>query len=156
MRLRAGAPTKAGLKGQCLQKPPDQIRHPPMKPTFVLLLTAGVLAPMVPLHAQGQPSPTPTESPTPAGSPAATASPAVYEPLPTLDASVILQPQYFQGPNFKVRNAVPTYSGSNHYTIDSDFGVFEADGNEMLMRRVAEINAIAKLEAMSQTKEFTE
>ena len=134
----------------------DQIRHPPMKPTFVLLLTAGILAPMVPLHAQGQPSPTPTESPTPTGSPAATASPAAYEPLPTLDASVILEPQYFQGPNFKVRNAVPTYFDSNHYTMDSDFGVFEADGNEMLMRRVAEINAIAKLQAMSQTKEFTE
>ena len=48
------------------------------------------------------------------------------------------------------------YSGSNRYTIDSDFGVFEADGNEMLMRRVAEINAIAKLEAMSQTTEFTQ
>ena len=34
--------------------------------------------------------------------------------------------------------------------------MFEADGNEMLMRRVAEINAIAKLEAMSQTTEFTQ
>ena len=33
------------------------------------------------------------------------------------------------------------------YTIDSDFGVFEADGNAMLMRRVAEINAIGKLQA---------
>jgi hypothetical protein len=51
---------------------------------------------------------------------------------------------------------VPTYFGSNHYTIDSDFGVFEADGNQMLMRRVAEINGIAKLRAMSQTKEFTQ
>jgi hypothetical protein len=47
-----------------------------------------------------------------------------------------------------VRNPVPTYSGSNRCTIDSDFGVFEADGNQMLMRRVAEINAIAKLQAM--------
>ena len=81
--------------------------------------------------------------------------PYPYEPLPTLDASVILQPQYFHGPNFTVRNPVPTYSGSNRYTIDSDFGVFEADGNAMLMRRVAEINAIAKLQAMSQNKEFT-
>ncbi|MGA8660047.1 MAG: hypothetical protein WB586_28345, partial [Chthoniobacterales bacterium] len=83
-------------------------------------------------------------------------APVAYEPLPTLNASVILQPQYFQGPNFTVRNPVPTYSGSNHYTIDSDFGVFEADGNAILMRRVAEINAIAKLQAMSQTKEFTQ
>jgi hypothetical protein len=76
--------------------------------------------------------------------------------LPTLNAGVILQPQYFQGPNFTVRNPVPTYSGSDHYTIDSDFGVFEADGNAMLMRRVAEINAIARLQATSQTKEFTQ
>jgi hypothetical protein len=116
-----------------------------MKPSSVLLLTSSILAATVPLHAQVQ-------SP----SPAATAAPVAYEPLPTLDASVILQPQYFHGPNFTVRNPVPTYSGSNRYTIDSDFGVFEADGNAMLMRRVAEINAIAKLQAMSQTKEFTE
>ena len=48
------------------------------------------------------------------------------------------------------------HSCRSDYTIDSDFGVFEADGNQMLMRRVAEINAIAKLQAMSQTKEFTQ
>jgi hypothetical protein len=82
--------------------------------------------------------------------------PGPYEALPTLNASAILQPQYLQGPNFTVRNAVPAYSGSNRYTIDSDFGVFEADGNQMLMRRVAEINAIAALETMSQSKEFTD
>ena len=103
-----------------------------MKPPSILLLTGTILATTVPLHAQVQ-SPSPT----------VTATPVVYEPLPTLNASVILLPQYFQGPNFTVRNPVPTYSGSNHYTIDSDFGVFEADGNAMLMRRVAEINAIA-------------
>ncbi len=45
--------------------------------------------------------------------------------------------------------------GSNQYFIDSDFGTFEADGNAMLMRRVAEINAIAKLNAISKTDEFT-
>jgi hypothetical protein len=68
-----------------------------MKPTFILLLTAIILATTVPLYAQG-------ESP----SPAATAASVVFEPLPTLNASVILQPQYFQGPNFTVRNPVPT------------------------------------------------
>jgi hypothetical protein len=88
--------------------------------------------------------------------PAATAAPVAYEPLPTLNTSVILQPQYLHGPNFSVRNPVPTYFGSNRYTIDSDFGVFEADGSQMLIRRVAESNAIAKLQAMSQTKEFTQ
>ena len=118
-----------------------------MQPTCILLFTAIILGTTVPLHAQGESPP-----------PAATAAPVAYEQLPTLNASVILQLQYFQGPNFTVRNPVPTYSGSNsnHYTIDSDFGVFEAGGNAMLMRRVAEINAIAKLQAMSQTKEFTQ
>ena len=118
-----------------------------MQPTCILLFTAIILGTTVPLHAQGESPP-----------PAATAAPVAHEQLPTLNASVILQLQYFQGPNFTVRNPVPTYSGSNsnHYTIDSDFGVFEAGGNAMLMRRVAEINAIAKLQAMSQTKEFTQ
>ena len=118
-----------------------------MKPASILLLTDIILATTVLLQAQ-------VESPTP--SPAATAAPVAYEQLPTLKASAILQPQYFQGPNFTVRDPVPTYSGSNRFTIDSDFGVFEADGNQMLIRRVAEINAIAKLQAMSQTKEFTQ
>ena len=111
-----------------------------MKRTTILI--ASVLAAAVSHNAQTQP--------------AAPVVPPGFEALPTLDAGTILQPQYFQGPNFQVRNPVPTYSGLNHYTIDSDFGVFEADGNQMLMRRVAEINAIAKLEAMSQTTEFTQ
>ena len=73
-----------------------------------------------------------------------------------LNASTILQPQYLAGANFTVQNPVPTYSGSNQYTIDSDYGVFTADGNAMLMRRVAEIQGIAALQAMSQTSEFTQ
>ena len=79
-----------------------------------------------------------------------------FESPPTLDASTILQPQYLAGANFTVRNPVPTYFGSNQYTIDSDYGVFTADGNAMLMRRVAEIQGIAALQAMSQTSEFTQ
>jgi hypothetical protein len=79
-----------------------------------------------------------------------------FEALPMLNASTILQPQYLSGANFTVRNAVPTYGGSNRYTIDSDFGVFTADSNQMLMRRVAEIQGTAKLQALSQTNEFAQ
>ena len=44
-----------------------------------------------------------------------------------------------------MRDPVPTASGMNQFTIDSDFGVFEADGNEMLLQRLKEIDAIARL-----------
>ena len=111
-----------------------------MKPTIVLL-TCIVLAGSAPLYAQ---------------TPSAPSTPAAFEPLPTLNASTILQPQYLAGANFTVQNSVPTYSGSNQYTIDSDYGVFTADGNAMLMRRVAEIQGIAALQAMSQTSEFAQ
>jgi hypothetical protein len=112
-----------------------------MKPRTIVLLACLVLAGSVPVYAQ---------------TPSASSTPEAFESLPTLDASAILQPQYLSGPNFTVRNPVPTYSGSNQYTIDSDFGVFTADGNAMLMRRVAEIQGVAALQAMSQTTEFTQ
>jgi hypothetical protein len=42
----------------------------------------------------------------------------------------------------------------NQFTIDSGFGVFEADGNEMLLQRLKEIDAIARLGEVSRTDEF--
>jgi hypothetical protein len=53
---------------------------------------------------------------------------AVFEELPELKASEILKPELLKGPHFVVRDPVPTGSGMNQFTIDSDFGVFEADG----------------------------
>jgi hypothetical protein len=81
---------------------------------------------------------------------------AVFEELPTLKASDILRPEILTGPHHKVREEVPPYSGANQFTIDSDFGVFEADGNEMLVTRINEINAIARLKEVSRTDEFKE
>ncbi len=112
-----------------------------MKPSTIVLLACNVLAGSAQLIAQ---------------TPSASATPEVFESLPTLSASAILQPQYLSGPNFTVRDPVPTNAGSNQYTIDSDYGVFTADGNAMLMRRVAEIQGIAALQAISQTTEFTQ
>jgi len=51
---------------------------------------------------------------------------------------------------------VTTQSGANHFTIDSHFGIFTAEGNAMLVRRVDEINAIARLSEVSKTDEFKE
>src|SRR5438552_1867711 len=88
----------------------------------------------------------------PAPSPAEAAN--VYEELPELKASEILRAYIISGPYHHVREEVPTYSGANRFTIDSQFGVFEAEGNEMLLQRVNEINAIAKLKDVSSTDEY--
>jgi hypothetical protein len=42
----------------------------------------------------------------------------------------------------------------NQFTIDSEFGVFQADGNETLLQRVKEIYMIAKLKDVSRTDQF--
>jgi len=81
-------------------------------------------------------------------------SDSAYEELPELKASEILRPEILNGPHHKVQEPVPTFSGSNHFSIDSDFGAFEAEGNEMLVRRINEINAIAKLKEVSRTDEY--
>src|ERR1043166_8992119 len=65
---------------------------------------------------------------------------AVFEELPELKASEILKPELLKGPHYVVRDPVPTSAGMNQFTIDSDFGVFEADGNETLLQRLKEID----------------
>lgn len=80
--------------------------------------------------------------------------PAGFEDPPTLNAAEILQPEYAAGPGFKVRAPVPTYGGRNGYMMDSEFGIFEADGNAMLQRRVKEIAAIYSLQQISRTDEY--
>src|SRR6478736_10531121 len=77
---------------------------------------------------------------------------AVFEELPELKASDILKPEFLKGPHFVVRDAVPTGSGMNQFTIDSDFGVFEADGYVMRLQRLKETDAIARLQAVSRTE----
>lgn len=77
-----------------------------------------------------------------------------FEELPELQASQILKPEFLSGPNFKVRESVSTSSGANQFVIESQYGVFEADGNEMLMRRVKEVGAIGELKDVSRTDQF--
>src|SRR6201984_1902155 len=79
---------------------------------------------------------------------------AAFEELPELKASEILKPELVKGPHYVVPDPVPTASGMNQFTIDSDFGVFEADGNEMLLQRLKEIDAIARLREVSRGDEF--
>ena len=82
------------------------------------------------------------------------ASTSAFEELPELKASEILKPEFLKGPHHTVRESVLTFSGANQFVIDSDFGVFQADGNAMLVRRVKEIYAIAQLKDVSRGDEF--
>lgn len=77
-----------------------------------------------------------------------------FEELPELKASEILKPEFLKGPSFTVREPVPTSFGNNQFVIDSDYGVFEADGNDMLLRRLSEIEAIGRLKEVSRTDQF--
>src|SRR5262245_63234320 len=79
---------------------------------------------------------------------------AGFEELPELKASEILKPELLKEPHYVMRDPVPTSASLNEFTIDSDFGVFEADGNEMLLQRLKEIDAIARLQEVSRTDEF--
>lgn len=84
------------------------------------------------------------------------ATSASVENPPTLSAAAILNPAYLSGEGFSVRDAAPSYAGANHFTIDSDFGVFEVNGNQMLVRRISEISAMAKMRSMSRSSEFAD
>lgn len=77
-----------------------------------------------------------------------------FEEPPTLDARVILRPEFASGPHFTVRPPVPTYAGHNQFEIDSDFGVFTAAGNTELGQRLREIAAIAQLRELEKSTAY--
>ena len=80
---------------------------------------------------------------------------AVFEELPVLNATEILRPEFLTGPHYpKVQGACSHLLRCKSFTIDSDFGGFEANGNDMLVTRIKEINAIARLQEVSRTDEF--
>jgi hypothetical protein len=76
------------------------------------------------------------------------------EEPPILSAKKILKPEFLAGDGFTVDDSVPTSTGRNRYLIESEYGEYEADGNVMLQRRVAEIAAIRKLKEVSRTDEY--
>jgi hypothetical protein len=58
------------------------------------------------------------------------------------------------GAEYRVAEPVFTIQFDNHYAISSDFGEFEARGDEQLRTRIREIDALATLNEMSKTVEF--
>jgi hypothetical protein len=82
--------------------------------------------------------------------------PVEYETPGILDAYEILPPELLEGKNFWLDRRVVSYGLNNRYTINSHFGKFEANGEEMLRIREHEIKAIGGLREIKKTKAFGE
>jgi hypothetical protein len=79
---------------------------------------------------------------------------AGYEPVPVFKASQVLPKALLSGPGFKVGEDVPSDGYVFRFTITSPLGNFEAEGREMLEVRAHEIQALAKLNEISQSEAF--
>jgi hypothetical protein len=77
-----------------------------------------------------------------------------YEAPSALQASDLFPAVLLTGAHYRVRTAVESVGGLNYFTIDSDEGVFTASGNEMLIERLREINAIHQLRQISKSEEY--
>jgi hypothetical protein len=81
---------------------------------------------------------------------------ASYEAEPVLNAKDLATPDLLKGPHFTVDPKVPVKGFLERFTIRSTYGTFEANGLRMLPIRVNEVEAIAKLDELSRTKEFAD
>ncbi len=81
-------------------------------------------------------------------------SAAQFEAPANRKAAEILPAELLKGPNYQVRETVVSYGYMHHWTVDSDFGIFEATGDGALRSRIREIYAIAALMEISQGEAF--
>jgi hypothetical protein len=72
--------------------------------------------------------------------------PAPYEPPPVLSAADLLPAEVLSGPRHRVVDAVPSDGFLTRFTIESDFGVFEATSPALALTRIQEIAALVELE----------
>ena len=77
-----------------------------------------------------------------------------YEVAADLRAGDVLPGDLRSGTHFSVEEVVRNDGYLNYYTINSDYGTFEATSTLMLQTRVGEINALAELEDLSKTEVF--
>ncbi len=81
---------------------------------------------------------------------------APFETGVLLNASTLLPADSLRGPSHRVREQVATDGYMAHFTIDSDFGTFDAIGVPQAQRRIAEVEAIRKLVETSKGDLFAE
>ena len=81
---------------------------------------------------------------------------ADYEAATVRKASEVLPQQLVSGSSFKVDEAVPSDGYMFRFKINSDFGTFDVEGRELLEVRAQEIQALVKLDEISQSDAFTQ
>jgi hypothetical protein len=91
-----------------------------------------------------------------AAAPSSAQVPAAFETGVMLNAADLLPAELLRGASHRVRAQVPTDGYLAHFTIDSDFGTFEAIGVPQARRRIAEVEAIRKLVETSKSDLFAE
>jgi hypothetical protein len=79
-----------------------------------------------------------------------------FEAANDLSAADILAAELIQGEHHTVDDRVRNDGYLNYFTIQSDYGEFEAVGNSMLQRRIGEIGALASLDELSKTEVFAQ
>lgn len=79
-----------------------------------------------------------------------------FESPPVERAADLLPPELLAGDHYRVADDVKSDGFRRVYRIESDFGEFEAVGDDMVAERVREVEALVALEALSGTSEFAE
>ncbi len=71
-------------------------------------------------------------------------------------ASEILPAELIQGPHYRVQDTVVSYGYMHHWTVDTDFGTFEATGDGALRKLIREVYAVSALKKISQAEAFAD
>jgi hypothetical protein len=78
------------------------------------------------------------------------------EPMPTLDAAILVSPDLLNGTGYTIDAKAPVVGYMGQFTLRAPAGTFNADGTEILGIRVNELTAMAQLSQLSQTGVFAD
>jgi hypothetical protein len=79
---------------------------------------------------------------------------AAFEAPRTFKASELLTPAQLKGPHFTVSPTVKTEGYFHEFTIKSDYGTIDAEGESLLLTRLNEVRALGELDDVSKSEVF--
>ena len=83
-----------------------------------------------------------------------TADAADHEVPKDRSAKDILEPGVLKGPHYRIHDLVVADGYMDRWTVDSDFGQFEVQGDGALRKLLTEIRAIAELQKVRKSEAF--